>query len=399
MTLKIVFITSWYSERMGYSENFLPKAMARLGQEVHVISSTAQVYFNSPDYKKTYEPFIGPNIVAAGTKSIDGYTLHRLPLRKYWMKNVIRMEGLAELLQQLSPDIIQVFDVNSVLSYDAAVIAQKMKVKFFTESHVHASVFDTTDRKTKLKYRFLGLPRKMDFINAVSQKHYPIAADVAKLSAGYFKVSAGKISIQSLGVDTGLFTPVLSPQQENKREETREQSGFGKEDIVCIYTGRFTKDKNPQCLAQAVDFLQGNGYPLIRALFVGSGTEEDVQAIRSMKGCVVHPFVKVSELPPFYRAADIGVWPKQESTSQLDAMACGLPIIVSNKVEVMERVTGNGLLYEENNYQDLADKIKILTDAALRKRMGEIAIRKVKEHFSWDAIAKERIMDYRASLF
>ncbi len=396
--MKIVFITSWYSERMGYSENFLPKAMAALGEEVHVISSTAQVYFNSPDYKKTYEPFIGPNIVAAGTKSIDGYTLHRLPLRKHWMKNVIRMEGLAELLQQLSPDIIQVFDINSVLSYDAAVIAQKMKVKFFTESHVHASVFDTADRKTKLKYRLLGLPRKLDFINAVSQKHYPIAADVAKLSAGYFKVPAGKIGIQSLGVDTGLFTPVLSPQQENKRQEIREQSGFGKEDIVCIYTGRFTKDKNPQCLAQAVDFLQENGYPLIRALFVGSGTTEDIQAIRFMKGCVVHPFVKVTELPPFYHAADIGVWPKQESTSQLDAMACGLPIIVSNKVEVMERVTGNGLLYEENNYQDLADKIKVLTDAALRKRMAAVAVGKVRDHFSWDAIAKERIMDYQASV-
>lgn len=383
---------------MGYSENFLPKAMAALGEEVHVISSTAQVYFNSPDYKKTYEPFIGPNIVAPGTKSIDGYTLHRLPLRKHWMKNVIRMEGLAELLQQLSPDIIQVFDINSVLSYDAAVIARKMKVKFFTESHVHASVFDTADRKTKLKYRLLGLPRKLEVINAVSQKHYPIAADVAKLSTGYFKVPAAKICIQSLGVDTGLFTPMLNPLQENKRQVIREELGFGKEDLVCIYTGRFTKDKNPLCLARAVDFLQGSGYPLIRALFIGSGTEEDIQAIRSMKGCVVHPFVKVTELPPFYQAADIGVWPKQESTSQLDAMACGLPIIVSNKVEVMERVTGNGLLYEENNYQDLADKIKILADAALRKRMAAIAVGKVRDRFSWDAIAKERIMDYQASL-
>ena len=60
--MKIAVITSWFSESMGYSENFFPKALAALGHDVHVISSTAQVYFNSPMYEKTYRKHLGPAI-------------------------------------------------------------------------------------------------------------------------------------------------------------------------------------------------------------------------------------------------------------------------------------------------------------------------------------------------
>jgi hypothetical protein len=38
--MRIAFITPWYSERMGYLENSLSKAVAGLGHEVHVFSSS-----------------------------------------------------------------------------------------------------------------------------------------------------------------------------------------------------------------------------------------------------------------------------------------------------------------------------------------------------------------------
>ena len=78
--LKIVVISDWFSEKMGYAENFLPKALAQLGHDVHVITSTAQVYYSSADYNKTYKPFLGNNIVNDGISKVDGYVLHRLKL-------------------------------------------------------------------------------------------------------------------------------------------------------------------------------------------------------------------------------------------------------------------------------------------------------------------------------
>ncbi|HQL63945.1 MAG TPA: glycosyltransferase, partial [bacterium] len=90
--------------------------------------------------------------------------------------------------------------------------------------------------------------------------------------------------------------------------------------------------------------------------------------------------------------------PRQESTSQIDAAACGLPLILSNRVEVRERVEGNGFVYDENNPEDLARKIRILSDFELRQSMGKYASEKMKQLFSWDLIAKERLADYATAM-
>ena len=96
----------------------------------------------------------------------------------------------------------------------------------------------------------------------------------------------------------------------------------------------------------------------------------------------------------FYGAADIGVWPRQESTSQLDAAACGLPIIVSDHIRVMERVDGSGLTYREGDAEDLARQLASLASSELRLRLGEYGSRKMRDRFSWIEIARRRVKEY-----
>jgi glycosyltransferase involved in cell wall biosynthesis len=79
----------------------------------------------------------------------------------------------------------------------------------------------------------------------------------------------------------------------------------------------------------------------------------------------------------------------------IDAAACGLPIVISNKVQAMERVDGNGLTYVENDVNDLAAVIKKLKDASLRSQLGNFGVSKIQNNYSWDKIAKERIEDYK----
>jgi glycosyltransferase involved in cell wall biosynthesis len=405
--MKIVCVTSWFSENMGYNENLFPKALAKLGHEVHVISSNAQVYFNSPDYKKVYEPFIGPNIVECGTKTIDGFVLHRLPY--YVTKGRIRgkftiiglgIKNLYEKLSEIKPDIIQVYSVAETASLVCAQYSKKNNVKFFTESHMHASVFRKNDNRNikERLYSFLNLINpEIRFVNRQTQICYPIAPDVADIVETFYRVPKNKIKIQSLGIDTDLFIPITSDEQIKERNRIRNSFGIKETDIVCIYTGRFTKSKNPVCLAQAINLINEKRSD-IKAIFLGSGTDEDNNFIKSQKGCYVHPFVKLDKLPSYYWAADIGVWPREESTSQLDAAACGLPLILSNRIKVLERVDGNGLLYEEGNYKDLAEKILELSDPSLRKHMSFIGVSNVTKKFSWDAISRERVQDYEIAM-
>ena len=62
-----------------------------------------------------------------------------------------------------------------------------------------------------------------------------------------------------------------------------------------------------------------------------------------MMSMSVNPFIALSELPRFFRSADIGIWPTQEFMSMLDAAACGLPIVVNDTLKAVERIEGNGL--------------------------------------------------------
>ena len=196
-------------------------------------------------------------------------------------------------------------------------------------------------------------------------------------------------------MDTELFTPNSGEKEEAERAHLREKLGFSASDIVCVYTGRFSEGKNPLLLAKAVGHFVQRG-ERFRALFVGNGVQ--AEAIQAIPGCAVHPFVPVDELAPLYRASDIGVWPAQESTSMLDAAACGLPIVANSSMSVSERLEGNGVAYRLNDLDDLLRALLSLRDPQVREKLGSAGAQKVLRKFSWESVARQRLRDYETVL-
>jgi glycosyltransferase involved in cell wall biosynthesis len=198
-----------------------------------------------------------------------------------------------------------------------------------------------------------------------------------------------------LGVDTDIFTPVNSEELINERRELRKKLGFSESDIVCIYTGKLTKAKNALILAEVIERLTAMGKPFV-GVFIGDGVQRE--AIQSHLSCLTIPFMPYHELAPYYRAADIGVWPTDESTSMLDAAACGIPIIISDGVVYREHVEGNGLIFKMNNLDGLVRTLLILQDKGERFRLGTYGAAKMARYFSWDSVARCRLKDYEISL-
>jgi glycosyltransferase involved in cell wall biosynthesis len=399
--VKIAVVSDWLAERMGYVENCLPKALAALGHEVHLVTSNAQIYYNSPIYKETYEPFIGPPLVATGTKQHDGYTLHRLELgngRHPLWKGARHVPGLISTLWRLKPDIVQALEIACPTTYELACARPALGYRFFLEAHIHASVYSGGEAPSVKAYLY---ERLIDVFNRVTSaavdKCYPISSDAAKVAIEHFRMRPGKVEVSSLGVDTDLFRPPTDAAAQDQRCALRRKLGFADTDVVCVYTGRLTVDKGPLILAEAVDGLVRKGLP-VRGLFVGNGTADDIRRLKACHGCVLHPFVPTRDLPPFYWAAELGVWPRQESTSQLDAAACALPLILSDRVEVHERIDRNGITYREGDVASLAAAIESLLDPERRRRMGEIGSERMLAGFSWRNVATRRIQDYQAAL-
>ena len=383
--MKIVFLSVWFSDRMGYIENCLPKALAKLGNEVHVISSTAQVYYNEPNYDAIYKPYLGDRIQAEGSSSVDGFTLHRLPFGT--IQGKIYIKKLGKKIKEIDPDVVQSLDAFSFLSFQGTYYKLFHGYKYFTANHIVASVFPLYQASSIAKRFSFWVTRTIPgrAIALLTSRCYPATIDALHIAVNYYGVPLKKAKLAPLGVDTDIFSPNRIGCMK------KEDFGIDSTDILCIYTGRFTEGKNPLLLAKAVEKLVADNQPF-KALFVGDGPQKD--EIKDCNGCFVHDFVPYHELPDFYYMADIGVWPRQESTSMLDATSCGLPIVISDKVQATERVDGNGLTYAENDVDDLVKSLMKLKDAEFRTLLSKHGIDKIMNNYSWLSIAQERMKDY-----
>ncbi|HZC19474.1 MAG TPA: glycosyltransferase, partial [Rubrobacteraceae bacterium] len=99
------------------------------------------------------------------------------------------------------------------------------------------------------------------------------------------------------------------------------------------------------------------------------------------------------DLYRYYGAADAAVTvPHYEpfGMTPLETMACGVPVVGSRvggiKTSVVDGETG--YLVPPKDPKALADRLlRLLTDGALRERMGLAGRRRMEEHYTWERIA------------
>ena len=103
----------------------------------------------------------------------------------------------------------------------------------------------------------------------------------------------------------------------------------------------------------------------------------------------------------YYKSADIFVLPSLREgmpNALLEAMSCGLPVIVSRIEGVTDWVVTNGrngLLVEPGNGDDLGKAMKrILNDDALAESLGKEAKKTVLDRFSIKTVARQYIELY-----
>lgn len=127
--------------------------------------------------------------------------------------------------------------------------------------------------------------------------------------------------------------------EEARKERGRLRTLWGADDgsLVVLFVGKFIAKKRPHDLLRALTFLPRDKRNTV-AVFVGSGElEESLHASVLDLGVKAHfvGFKNQTELPSYYAAAEVVVLPSASETWGLvvnEAMACGLPAIVSEAV-------------------------------------------------------------------
>lgn len=196
------------------------------------------------------------------------------------------------------------------------------------------------------------------------------------------------------GVDTNLFKPI------EDGAGLRRRLGFLDDDIVFTYAGRMVGWKG---LAHAIDAL---AQPILsnvpaRLLLIADGPmlgqlQERAKELGVLARVVFHEAVPHQELPTYYAAADVGIFPsigdEAFGITIAEAMSCARPVIASYIGGIPE-VVGNeescGLLVAPGNVAALAQAMHRLAGSSdLRQQMGQTGRKRVERLFTWDASAQ-----------
>ena len=189
-----------------------------------------------------------------------------------------------------------------------------------------------------------------------------------------------KLKILPRGLDTELFQPA------RRAPAFFEKFAARNGDVRLLYVGRISREKDLDVLAAAYRRLRDEGLP-VQLFIVGHGPYCEAFA-KSLPEAFFTGYLAGNELATAYASADVFVFPSTTDTFGnviLEAQACGLPVVVSDSggpKELVEDKT-TGLITKSHDVDDFTRAIRsLVTDPALRKRMGESARNSVIDR-SW----------------
>ncbi|MDZ7841074.1 MAG: glycosyltransferase family 4 protein [Gammaproteobacteria bacterium] len=190
------------------------------------------------------------------------------------------------------------------------------------------------------------------------------------------------------GVNTEVFRPAPSS------DELRRKIGADDESLLVGGIGRLVKWKGYQMVIQALSRLEGVELMLIGAGGFRGGLEEMSRALGIDDRVHFLGEIDNYRVPQYLAQCDLYVHPSigQEAfgITLLEAMACGIPVVASDKGAIPDVVgDGTGIIVEARNVEAWIDAIEQLRrNTTERLAMGRAGRARVLEHFSWERNAQ-----------
>jgi len=216
-------------------------------------------------------------------------------------------------------------------------------------------------------------------------------------------IPENKIQVIPFGVNLSVFNPNV------EGSSIRRRLRIGNDDIVIISTRALENDHyNIECLVMAIPLVLKRHQNVI-FIIKGSGPlkaylENLIDKLNISDSVRFVGLTPHHEVAQYLAAADIYVstpFIDTTSVSLLEAMACGLPPIVTdiagNREWIKDEV--NGLLYPPKNSMALAEKItQLIENEDLRRRFGKDCFQIVKRKASWETCVDKMEAIYQSLL-
>lgn len=173
-----------------------------------------------------------------------------------------------------------------------------------------------------------------------------------------------------------------SRMNEAERRNRREALGIDPNRVVLLFAGKLIDRKNPVHLLDAVRRMRTR--EKVAVMYMGDGRERSMLEKYARETGIDHihftGFVNQTQMPAYYALADVFVLPSSNDprgTVTNEAMACELPVVISNMVGIygegdIVRDDDNGFVYAVGDNDRLAELLdQLVENPDLRSRMGK----------------------------
>jgi glycosyltransferase involved in cell wall biosynthesis len=194
------------------------------------------------------------------------------------------------------------------------------------------------------------------------------------------------------------FKPVT-----NKIEIQEVTAKYGVSEPYLLFVGMIKPNKNIQTLIRAYIELRKSAtyeYPLVIVGDKSWDFDEVMKVVHKFKaenGIIFTGVVSDEDLPYLYSGAELFVFPsllEGFGIPVIEAMACGTPVVTSNRTSIPEITNGAAILVDPLDVNAIAEAMhSIVSDSELRGRLSEKGINQAKV-FSWEKTARETLQLY-----
>src|SRR5574344_1706864 len=309
------------SMRTGGAENLVTELAPLLNDESHQVDVLLFDGSETPFLLKLKEHHI--HVLSLGYKFYDvGYVFKLIPILKQY-------------------DVVHTHNTACQLYVVIAKVLSHAKCKLVTTEH-------STDNRRRHLFWFKPIDLWM-------YRHYSVIISISQIATDILShYLRGKFAIETIsnGVNVSKFKDATPYDEKVKCHD----------EVVLIMVAAFRIGKQQEVLIHALEYLPSN----YKVWLVGDGIRrQECEDLARKKG--VGERVKFwgvrTDVPRLLKTADIIVMSTHYegmSLSNIEGMSAGRPFIASDVNGIREITSGAGLLFQEGNAQDLAEKVLLL---------------------------------------
>jgi len=386
--LRIVHVSGFFQPELGYQEYYLTRAQAKLGHEVHLVTS-------NHTYPREFQGLLyhGPKL-NVGVQRIGQVAVHRLETMWHFHETLIT-RGLKHVLRELNPDVLHLHEPCQLMSAVPAWLRIRGDQCTVTDVHTYFWHPSSAGQLYSLLQKYLMMSPTLRWADRVLY----VVSGVKRFLEREFPSVQRKLAPLPLGVDTDRFH-----YDAQARQRIRQTLGIPKETKLIVFCSSLLPNKRIDTMIRGLTMIRKNMDASL--LLVGRGRKQYISYLQrltkhlNLEGHVyLMGQVDASKVYQFHSAADVSV---AYGVGMLEVLSMGRPLVSfanyqgqPNPCIPIPVPRWAAVCYDINDPKGFQSAVE--KSLKLEQNRWQRAQSHVRQNFSWHQVAIKSIKLYQST--